>query len=499
MNRKTSLTSLLVAIIFILTSIFTFSTTTLAAPAKVTSLTLPASTTPLYLKQTIQLKPTVTTSPKNSPVKITYTSSNTKVASVSDKGLITGVGVGQVSIQASSGGKSSKVLLSVKSKVKQLSLSVPKSRIALGEKTTLNVKLTMDNEKLPKSTLKYSVKDPSIIFLEDNGQITALKEGTTEVTVMAEEKSSKIIIIVSDINWSLDNEVDQDSNISWNTNSSYAAINHLIVDVTKGHIVKKMGNESVFSQNTLYQLKTNSLLAYDSNFKLIKTYDFSHASSNSFEIVNWGKYHKAFSSDGKYLFYSTDYEIEKYDLTMGSREQKYGPDDILFQDSDTIALSKDGSLLWAHDRNAGNAIYSTSNKSSLVNLSYNDKPTFSTDVQKLALINRDGVLNLLNTTSANIEQTMDGSFNDVSFSSDRRFMAAANINGNVDIFDAKSLELIKSLATKSILQGQKLESSVSIPMNISFSPNGQQLLATYKAQNNDPGIISWNITQLGKE
>ncbi|MEK8204166.1 Ig-like domain-containing protein [Paenibacillus sp. FSL L8-0696] len=499
MNRKTPLISLLVAIIFILSSISTFTSTTLAASAKVTSLTLATPASPLYLKQTMQLKPTVTTSPKNAAVKITYTSSNPKIATVSDKGLITGVGVGQVSIQASSEGKSSKILLTVKSKVKQLGLSVPKSRIALGEQTTLNVKLVMDNEKLPKSTLSYTVKDPSIIFLEDNGQITALKDGTTEIIVKAEEKSSKIVLTVSDINWSLNNEVDQDSNISWNTNSNYAAIDRFIVDTTKGQIAKKMDNEIVFSKNTLYQFKTNSLIAYDSNFKLIKTYDFSHASTNSFEIVNWGKYHKAFSSDGKFLFYTTDYEIEKYDLTTGSREQKYGPDDVLFQDYDTIALSKDGSLLWAHDRNFESAIYSTSSKTALVNISDRGNPVFSTDGQMLALIKRDSSLNLLNPTTGNNEQTLDGTYNDVSFSSNGRYMAAANINGNVDIFDATSFELIKSFATKSTLQSQKLVTSVSVPMNISFSPNGQQLIATYQTKNSDPGIISWNITQLGKE
>ncbi|MBO9596261.1 MAG: S-layer homology domain-containing protein [Cohnella sp.] len=79
----------------------------------VTSLKVIGPDSPLAPKQTFQLKPEIATSPAGKMVKATYSSSNSKVASVSVNGLITAVSTGNALIDVSAGGKKATVKVAV--------------------------------------------------------------------------------------------------------------------------------------------------------------------------------------------------------------------------------------------------------------------------------------------------------------------------------------------------------------------------------------------------
>ncbi|NOU78391.1 hypothetical protein GC101_05800 [Paenibacillus sp. LMG 31459] len=115
----------------LLVSVLTLSSVTLVTiptlvvyadqAAKVISISVASPSNALKPKQTFQLKPNVVTSPKGTNVKITYSSTNTKVATVNVSGLVTAVNPGKAIIYTSSGGKSTYVVINVASSTVSLS------------------------------------------------------------------------------------------------------------------------------------------------------------------------------------------------------------------------------------------------------------------------------------------------------------------------------------------------------------------------------------------
>jgi len=116
--------------IVVAATLATFSLTLVTSPitlihaeqaVKVTSITVKGPSNALKANQTFQLKPTVVTSPKDGNIKITYSSTNTKVATVSVSGLVTALNPGKAIIYASSGGKSTYAVINVTSNTVNLS------------------------------------------------------------------------------------------------------------------------------------------------------------------------------------------------------------------------------------------------------------------------------------------------------------------------------------------------------------------------------------------
>ncbi len=117
--------------LILLVSVLTFSSTTLVTipnpvvyadqAAKVISISVASPSNALKPKQIFQLKPDVVTSPKGTNVKITYSSTNTKVATVNASGLVMAVNPGKAIIYISSGGKSTYAVINVASTTVSLS------------------------------------------------------------------------------------------------------------------------------------------------------------------------------------------------------------------------------------------------------------------------------------------------------------------------------------------------------------------------------------------
>lgn len=134
--------------------------------------------------KTTTLKPVL--SPVTSQERITYSSSNKNVATVSSKGVIKGIKAGTARITVKSGSKKVTITVTVP-KVSTQKISGINSAITLlrGKTSQLKPKLSPSNSD---DKISYSTSDSKVVTVNAKGVITAKKKGTAVITV----KSGKI-------------------------------------------------------------------------------------------------------------------------------------------------------------------------------------------------------------------------------------------------------------------------------------------------------------------
>lgn len=130
--------------------------------------------------------------PANASKSVTYKSSNTKVATVTSKGVVTGKKAGKVTITATSKA-SSKVKATLKLTVKDIrptSVTVNKSSVTgyMGSAASIkaSVKPANSNQKV-----SYSSSDKTVATVDSKGTISLLSQGEATVTVKTAQKNSK--------------------------------------------------------------------------------------------------------------------------------------------------------------------------------------------------------------------------------------------------------------------------------------------------------------------
>lgn len=142
--------------------------------------------------KTYTLKPTL--DPITSQEKVTYSSSNTKVATVSSKGVITGKAAGTAKITVKSGSK--KVTVTVKvTKVKTKKLSgVPSSKtVKKGKTFTIKASVTPKNSD---EKVIYKTSNKKIATVTSKGVVKGIKKGTATVTVQSGSKKQTCKVTV---------------------------------------------------------------------------------------------------------------------------------------------------------------------------------------------------------------------------------------------------------------------------------------------------------------
>ena len=142
--------------------------------------------------KTYTLKPTL--DPITSQEKVTYSSSNTKVATVSSKGVITGKAAGTAKITVKSGSK--KVTVTVKvTKVKTKKLSgVPSSKtVKKGKTFTIKPSVTPKNSD---EKVTYKTSNKKIATVTTKGVVKGIKKGTATITVQSGSKKQTCKVTV---------------------------------------------------------------------------------------------------------------------------------------------------------------------------------------------------------------------------------------------------------------------------------------------------------------
>ncbi len=154
------------------------------------SIELSKTSATLTVKKTLALtckfNPTDTTN-KN----VTWTSSNPKVAKVSANGVVTAVAPGTATITCKTkiGGKVAKCTVKVTlQKIKSVSFKESEMEMLIGSKQTL--KPVIKPAGASGAKLKWSSSDPSVVKVNSNGKLKALKEGKAYITCKPNDGSN---------------------------------------------------------------------------------------------------------------------------------------------------------------------------------------------------------------------------------------------------------------------------------------------------------------------
>lgn len=172
---------------------------------EVNEITLSAKKKTLYLGGTADKKKFTLSVKKIKPAsatkkKVTFTSSDKSVATVSAKGVVTAkkAGTAVITVKASDGsGTKAKCTVTVRQYVTKLTLTAPGTKLEVGNAMQLRTAVTPSNATNTK--VSYTSSNTAIATVSDTGSVRALKAGTVTITAKAKDgsgKSAKIKITV---------------------------------------------------------------------------------------------------------------------------------------------------------------------------------------------------------------------------------------------------------------------------------------------------------------
>ena len=163
----------------------------------VSSITLSNTSIALTEQETFQLSATV--NPSNATGKtVTWSSSNTAVATVSNNGLVTAVKEGSATITAKAGDKTATCTVTVSKKVIPVtSVSLNKTSLALTEQESFQLSATVSPDNASDKTVTWSSSNTAVATVSNNGLVTAVKEGSATITAKAGDKTATCAVTIS--------------------------------------------------------------------------------------------------------------------------------------------------------------------------------------------------------------------------------------------------------------------------------------------------------------
>lgn len=163
----------------------------------VESISLNQSSTSLEVEQTITLSANIL--PQDATEKtVSWTSSNSSVASVDQNGKVTAIAQGTAIIKASAGGKTDTCEINVQPKVVSVtSVTLNKTSLALKEGESETLKATITPSNATNKTVSWSSNKTGIATVDQNGKVTAISKGSATITATAENKSASCDINVT--------------------------------------------------------------------------------------------------------------------------------------------------------------------------------------------------------------------------------------------------------------------------------------------------------------
>ncbi len=161
----------------------------------VTSVTLEPTSANIIEGETIQLKATVLPNDA-SEQEVLWSSSNDGVATI-EKGLVTGISQGEVTITAAAGDKSATCKITVEKKVvpvSSISLNTTTGSLTIGE--TIQLTATVLPSDATDNTVTWTSSNTDVATV-DNGLVTAISAGETTITATAGECSASCMVTVA--------------------------------------------------------------------------------------------------------------------------------------------------------------------------------------------------------------------------------------------------------------------------------------------------------------
>lgn len=126
---------------------------------------------------------------------VTWTSSNSSMASVDANGKVTALSGGNVTIAAKAGGKSVVCMVVVIVPVESVTLNKSSLTLGEGESATLRATVT-PKDATDYSTVSWSSTDESVATVDQNGVIHAIREGSTHIVAKAGDKQATCTVTV---------------------------------------------------------------------------------------------------------------------------------------------------------------------------------------------------------------------------------------------------------------------------------------------------------------
>ena len=163
----------------------------------VTAITLNKTSLALAEQETFQLSASV--SPDNATDKtVTWSSSNTSVATVSNNGLVTAVKEGSTTITAKAGDKTATCTVTVSKKVIPVTaITLNKTSLALTEQESFQLSAAVSPDDATDKTVTWSSSNTSVATVSQNGLVTAIAVGSATITATAGEKKATCTVTVN--------------------------------------------------------------------------------------------------------------------------------------------------------------------------------------------------------------------------------------------------------------------------------------------------------------
>lgn len=163
----------------------------------VTSVSLDITTLELTEGESATL--TATVNPDNATDKtVTWTTSDSSIATVDANGKVTAVKEGSATITANAGGKSATCSVTVNKKVVAVtSVTLNKTELSLKEGESETLTATVNPDNATDKTVTWITSNASIATVDASGKVTAIKEGNAIITAKADEITATCNVIVS--------------------------------------------------------------------------------------------------------------------------------------------------------------------------------------------------------------------------------------------------------------------------------------------------------------
>lgn len=160
-----------------------------------TGITLSKTTETIKVGSELTL--TATVAPENTTNKtVTWTSSDSSVATVDANGKVTALKVGTATITATCGEAEANCAITVEA-VAVTGVTLDKTSATLGLNDTTTFVATVMPENATDKTVTWSSSDTSIATVDANGKVTAVKEGTVTITATCGDQKAEATVTVS--------------------------------------------------------------------------------------------------------------------------------------------------------------------------------------------------------------------------------------------------------------------------------------------------------------
>ncbi len=185
MKKECSKIGALLLILLVLIGSMPVQTQAAAKKAAVTKVTLNKKQYVLKKGEKIKLKAAVSPAKAKSSAKLKWTSSNKKIASVTQKGVVRArAKKGTAKITVTAGKKKASCKITVGIPVKKIKAS--DFNLSTGE--TAKIKASVLPKKASVQKLTYKSNEPDIAEADAKGNVTAKKQGTAKITVTAADR-----------------------------------------------------------------------------------------------------------------------------------------------------------------------------------------------------------------------------------------------------------------------------------------------------------------------